>query len=85
MNKYHAAQGNDDESLSFMADDNDDYKIVLQSLKTYWGEKRFAGAYNMFHHFPSLVCCRCAVLTVSLLLQTLRSTSRHWVCRRGEN
>jgi hypothetical protein len=35
LRKYHPAKGGDHESLSFMADDNDDYKLVLQSLMTY--------------------------------------------------
>lgn len=74
LTKYHAAKGDDHESLSFMADDNDDYKIFLQSLKTYWVEKRFDGTYNMFLSFPvacllSLRCFDCAFGFCKLLEQ----------------
>jgi hypothetical protein len=61
LQKYHPAQGEDHESLGFMADDDDDYKIVLQSLKTYWSEKRFEGTRNMCSSFPVTcllsLCC----------------------------
>ena len=38
---YQPAEGDDSESLGFDVEKDDRYRIVLQSLRTYWREKRF--------------------------------------------
>ena len=40
---YAEACGDDLEAMTFVADDGETYKIIEQTLKTYWREKRFKG------------------------------------------
>ena len=43
LKTYVPATDDDHECLEFMADDGEMYKIVHQSLRTYWTQKRFEG------------------------------------------
>lgn len=58
LKKYIPADNDNVESLSFTAEDNDDYRIDLTSLKTYWSQKRFNHqSIHMFRKFVLLLCC----------------------------
>ena len=76
LKKYLPADDGNVESLVFIAEDEEEYRIDLQSLKTYWSQKRFdQQSRHMFCMFVCLVCCGCDIYNKFVLTNFLEAPS----------